>query len=65
MEKQEAGPDPVGEEVLQIKQRIANGKADKKTDAFDPGASALETDSETGAMPGAEGMALARKAPKS
>ncbi len=63
-EQDETGLTPIGEQGLQIKQRIADGKVDKKTEAFDPGASMLGTDNETGAMPDPEGMAEARKAPK-
>ena len=63
-EHDEGHLDPVGAEGAQLKQTITTDKIDKKTEAFDPGASMLGTDNEAGAMPDPDGMAEARKAPK-
>lgn len=62
--QEEDGLNPIGAEGAQLKQKITNDKADVKTEKFDPGMSMLGTDNEAGAMPDADGMAQARKAPK-
>ena len=62
--QEEDGLNPLGAEGAQLKQKITNDKADAKTETFDPGMSMLGTDNEAGAMPAADGMAQARKAPK-
>ena len=54
---------PVGAEGAQLKQKITQGKFDKKTEPFDPGASMLGTDNEAGSDIDADEMAQARKAP--
>lgn len=54
---------PIGAEGARLKQEIADSKKDKKTEAFDPGASMLGTDNEAGAPPDSDGMAEARNAP--
>lgn len=53
---------PVGADGARLKQAITEGKADKKTEPFDPGASMLGTDNEAGSMPDPDGMAEARRA---
>lgn len=63
-DQNEAGLLPVGAEGAQLKQKITNEKIEAKAEKFDPGMAMLGTDNEAGAMPDAEGMALARKAPK-
>ena len=55
---------PEGAEGAQLKQTITDDKIERKTEAFDPGASMLGTDNEAGAMPDPDGMAEARNAPK-
>ncbi len=55
---------PIGAEGAQLKQAITAEKIDKKTEAFDPGASMLGTDNEAGAMPDPDEMAQARAATK-
>ena len=62
--QEEDGLKPIGAEGAQLKQKITDDKAAAKTEKFDPGMSMLGTDNEAGAMPDAEGMAEARKAPK-
>ena len=54
---------PVGAEGAQLKQKITEAKADRKTEPFDPGASMLGTDNEAGSEIDADEMAQARKAP--
>ena len=55
---------PIGAEGARLKQKITDAKLDEKEEKFDPGMSMLGTDNEAGAMPDAEGMAQARKAPQ-
>ncbi len=61
---EEDGLQPAGAEGAQLKQKITDEKLDKKAEHFDPGASMLGTDNEAGALPDAEEMAQARKAPQ-
>lgn len=61
---EEDGLNPIGSEGALIKKKIRDDKADKKTEAFDPGMSMLGTDDEAGGMPDPDGMAEARKASK-
>ncbi len=65
-QQNEDGLSPIGAEGAQLKQQITDDKvaAKTKTEKFDPGMAMLGTDNEAGAMPDAEGMAQARKAPK-
>ena len=59
----EDGLTPVGAEGAQLKQKITDGKFDRKKEPFDPGASMLGTDNEAGSATDADEMSQARKAP--